>query len=326
MKILARVADIVFLARPVILIPVWGFSIFGYVCGMSNGKPWEFKILFGWKHLAVFGDMLLFSVAVGAVYVFNQIADYEVDARNEGFPLLVKSGIQKESAFWYAVLLSLASIAVPWFRGSMTLALFSAAALVLGLLYSFKPVYLSGRPVTDFLTNAFGFCVIAFGAGYQLSVEEVINRELIWSALPYFLLMCGGSISSTLPDRSGDLACGKRTTAVVLGLRGAHILTISFVIAGGIVSFYMKDFIAFFISVEFFIVDILYFIRQTRRFMEATYKITGGIAMTLAGVVYPLFIPVAGAVFLLTWLYFRLRYGISYPSLIPVSNVSKNAN
>lgn len=59
--------------------------------------------------------------------------------------------------------------------------------------------------------------------------------------------------------------------------------------------------------------------------MEASYKITGGIAMAVAGVVYPLFIPVAAAVFIATWLYFRLRYGVSYPSLIPVTNASNQS-
>jgi len=323
MKRFLRVLDILFLARPAVLISVWGFSIFGYWCGCRLSNTFEISILLGKKHIAAFGGMALFSLSVGAVFVFNQIADLDVDAKNEGFPLLVRSGIDRRTAALYALILSCIAIFIPLVMGDSTLALFSFASIVLGILYSFKPAYLSGRPFTDFLANAVGYGVIAFGVGWYLSPEkDILAKAFTRAALPYFLLMCGGSISSTLPDVSGDRAGGKRTTAVVLGIIPAHCLTIVLIIAGGMLAFLDRDLLALIIAVEFLVVDILYFIVRSRKLMEATYKVTGGIAMALAGAIYPLLIPAGLAVFIGTWLYFRFRFGISYPSLVPVIHAS----
>ena len=309
-----------------ILIPVWGFSIFGYWYGNRMNDTFELSILLGKEHITALGGMVLFSLSVGAVYVFNQIADYEVDAKNEGFPLLVRSGMGKKTALWYALILSGIAIIIPLITGDIALSLFSAAAVVLGLLYSFKPAYFSGRPFIDFLANAVGYGFIAFGVGWYLSpAKDIFGIAFIRAALPYFLLMCGGSISSTLPDISGDKACGKRTTAVALGTIPAHSIATICIIIGGVIAFINKDILALIIAVESFIVDSLFFILKTRAIMEAAYKISGGIAMAVAGVAYPLFIPFSAAVFMATWLYFRLRYGISYPSLIPVANASNQS-
>jgi hypothetical protein len=323
MKLLVKGFDILFLARPVVLIPVWGFSIFGYWCGNSIDKSFNITLLWGREHFPSFVKMVLFSLSVGSVYVLNQIADMAVDSKNEGFPLLVKSGIHRRTALWYAVILCFLAIGIPLISGQVSIAFFSLAAIVLGVLYSFKPFYFSGRPVTDFLANALGFGIIAFGVGWYLSSGKgAPGMTYIRAALPYFILMCGASISSTLPDIPGDKAYGKRTTAVAAGVIPAHSITLMFLIAGGIIAFMARDILAFAIAVEFFVIDILYLFVKSRALMEATYKVTGGIAMVLAGSVYPLFIIAAAGVFVITWLYFRLRYGISYPSLVPVANVS----
>lgn len=323
MKLLVKGVDILFLARPVVLIPVWGFSIFGYWCGNSVDKSFDITLLWGREHIPSFLKMIAFSLSVGSVYVFNQIADFTVDSRNEGFPLLVRGGFDKRIALSYAIVLSIVAMVIPIISGYPYISLFSLAAIVLGILYSFKPFYLSGRPSTDFLANAFGFGIIAFGVGWYLSPQKgALALTYIRAALPYFILMCGASISSTLPDIPGDKACGKRTTAVAVGVIRAHSITMMFIIAGGIIAFMTRDILAFAIAVEFFIIDILYLFVKSRALMEATYKVTGGIAMMLAGAVYPLFIIIAVGVFVVTWLYFRLRYGISYPSLVPVANVS----
>ena len=323
MKLLVKGVDILFLARPVVLIPVWGFSIFGYWCGNSIDKSFDITLLWGREHLPAFIKMIIFSLSVGSVYVFNQIADFTVDSKNEGFPLLVKGGINRRMALIYGIILGFLAIIIPIISGYVHLALFSLSAIALGILYSFKPFYLSGRPVTDFLANALGFGIIAFGVGWYLSPQKgTPGATYIWTALPYFVLMCGASISSTLPDIPGDKACGKRTTAVAVGVIRAHSITLMFIIAGGIIAFMTRDILAFVIAVEFFFIDILYLFIKSRALMEATYKVTGGIAMMFAGAVYPLFVIVAVSVFVITWLYFRLRYSISYPSLVPVANES----
>jgi 4-hydroxybenzoate polyprenyltransferase len=320
-RLLLRSIDILFLARPVILIPVWSFSIFGYWCGASAGRGFDITLLWGKEAFLKHTGMMLFSFSVGAVYVLNQIADYDVDARNDGFPLLVKSGITRRAAFVYTALLSCISIGLPLAIPDYPLSFFSFAALFLGTVYSFKPFYLSGRIFSDFLANATGYGLIAFGVGWYLaSGPSLMSVSFFKAALPYFFLMCGGSISSTLPDVPADKALGKRTTAVVLGTRRAHALTILFVIIGGAVALMNKDAVAGITAVGALIIDLLYAFVQTRKFMEATSKVSSSIAMALAGIIYPVFIPWVLFVLIITRLYFRLRHGVSYPSLVPVTN------
>jgi len=326
MRLIVRGIDILFLARPIVIIPVWGFSVFGYWCGLSAGRDFTVTLLWSREAFLHFYEMALFSLAVGAVYVLNQIADYEVDARNEGFPLLVKSGIARTTAYGYAGFLGCISIGIPLAALNYSLAIFSFCAILLGVIYSFKPVYLSGRIGGDFLTNATGYGIIAFAVGWHFVPERsMLSMLFIKAAAPYFFLMCGGSIGSTLPDVGADSELGKRTTAVVLGISRAHYLATLFVVAGAAAALINRDFIALIMALCALIIDVLYAVIRTKRLMEATYKVGGGIAMLLAGILYPVFIPCALFIFILTWLYFRVRHKISYPSLVPVANVSNRS-
>jgi 4-hydroxybenzoate polyprenyltransferase len=321
MKLILKSIDLLFLARPVVLIPVWGFSIFGYWSGLNIGKPFTMRMLWGREYLSAFFYMVIFSMSVGTVYILNQIADYKVDSENEGFPLLVKGNIRIKAALWYSFFLAAVSLAIPFIAGYKMVSMFSGIAILIGLLYCFRPFYFSGRPFTDFLTNAIGFGIIAFGVGWYLvpgsSIEDTF---FVKAALPYFLMMCGGSICSTLPDYPGDKAYGKNTTTVVFGITTALIIAIVFDIAAVTYAFFVKDVIAFLCAVVAFPIYILYSMIKSRMLMEATYKVRGGVGMLLAGAVYPVFIPFAAVTFAGTWLYFRLRHNVFYPSLVPIQH------
>ncbi len=326
MKFILRGFDILFLSRPVVLIPVWGFSIFGYWRGISYGKPFDIRMLWGREYISALFYMIIFSLSVGTIYVLNQIADYKVDSENDGFPLLVKGNIQIKTAYLYSMLLAITSIVVPLITGYWILSIFSIIAIVIGVLYSFKPFYFSGRPFTDFITNAIGFGLIAFGVGWYLVPEGRIGDAIfVGAALPYFLMMCSGSICSTLPDYPGDKANKKNTTAVVFGIRIALIIAIIFDIAAVAYAYIVKDVIAFLCASVAFPIYILYSMIKSRMLMEATYKVRGGVGMLLAGVIYPVFILFAGITFAGTWVYFRLRHNVSYPSLVPVENETNDS-
>ncbi len=326
MKALLKGIDILFLARPIILVPVWGFSVLGYYCCQDGSLPFTPKLFWGRQYIIPFVWMIIFSLSVGAVYVLNQIADYDVDKENDGFPLLVKSGITKGVAYSYSALLGAISIIIALAFGYNWVAFYSLLALVIGMAYSFKPTYFSGRPIADFLTNAIGYGVVAFGMGWYMSSGEGINSSaFVKSALPYFLIMCGASISSTLPDYPGDKACNKKTTAVSFGTTKAHGMTLVFVILGTIAAFIAQDLVACIIAGAFIIFDILYTIMGTDKLMEATYKVTGGISMLLAGILFPLFAIAALLVLISTVVYFRFRHNVMYPSLLPVVNESPRA-
>ncbi len=318
-KTIVYLLDLLFTMRPVLLVPVWGFSLFGYYRA-SAGSFSEIFNLWNRSSLLIFILLFLFSLSVGAVYIFNQMADVEVDKKNGGLPLLAKGIVCRRDAFLFSILLSLFSIVPPLFTEYKVISFLSISAIIIGLLYSFKPFYFSGRPVCDFLSNALGYGVIAFGAGWVCGGKELLNRDFLGSALPYFLLMCAGSISSTLPDRLGDSSVHKNTTAVVFGLQRAHFIATVLLLITMVTAFFQNDILAIICSAVPLPFYLGYIFKPTDFFMESTYKIGGAMAMICSGLIIPLMIPAGIIVFFVTWLYFRIRHGVSYPSLITVRN------
>jgi 4-hydroxybenzoate polyprenyltransferase len=313
-----RFLDAFFLCRPVLLIPVWAFCFFGYVSGRSSACGFSFAG--AWSappHVA--GWIFIFSLAVGAVYVVNQIVDRNVDALNAGFALLIKGKIPVGVAWTTAGILALCAVVIPSLY-LPKIAIFSVAALVTGILYCVRPAYFTGRPFIDFLTNATGYGIISFGVGWYLATGALGSRFAV-SSVPYFLMMCAGSISSTIPDYAGDRDGGKMTTAVCLGTTYAHILATVALAAAAVWSCVIRDFFAATCSLASLpLYGIFLVFRASRHAMEGTYK--GGylVCMFVSFVAYPLLVPAALAVFAGTVLYFRLRHNVLYPSLLPVSH------
>ena len=308
--------DMTFLSRPVLLVPVWGFSLLGYfACLHDQGG--------GWRILTVrTADpvtpvwLLVFSSSVACVYVLNQIADVAVDRDNPGFALLSHGGVPMRAA-WPAAAIFAASSMMPVMYGRPVLALLSAAAIILGAAYSFRPSGLSGRPFADFLANAAGYGIVAFGAGWHLAGGDIATTIFLRAAAPYFLLMCAGSISSTLPDVDGDRRNGKRTTAVFLGEGRANLLALVFVTAGLAVAVARRDWAAAVCAAAAWPLYILYAFYRTRTIMEAVYKVGGAACMGVAGLLYPPLIAAGILIFYATRLYFKYRFNIAYPSLLP---------
>jgi 4-hydroxybenzoate polyprenyltransferase len=309
--------DLLFLMRPVILIPAWGFSVFGYFCAEGYSLK-ELPLFWSSIQLKPFLLILLFSLSVAAVYVLNQIADIEVDKKNGGLPLIASGIISRKTSIIFSFFLILVSLLLPIFISQFQLVFLSICTLIIGYFYSFKPAYFSGRPIMDFVTNGFGYGIVAFAAGWSLSDKPIVTFEFFSASIPYFLLMCAGSISSTLPDRDGDLQENKNTTAVIFGLKKAHILATIMLFGALAISIYEKDLVAAICSIISIPFYIGYLIKPNTILMEATYKVGGGFCIVTASILFPMMLPAIFFVFLVTWLYFRLRHGVSYPSLVSV--------
>lgn len=315
MKSAALLLDAFFLTRPLLLVPVWGFSIFGLYRGLhfkgSNGVLIPFH-----GHGGFLLWTMIFSLSVASVYVLNQIADIDVDSRNQGTPLLARRKVSRVSAWITAAICAVIALCAP-LCAHPALSGFSAAALLVGIAYSFPPSRLSGRVFLDFLANAAGYGIIAFGVGWYFSGAEFSAFRFAQSALPYFLLMCAGSISSTLPDYPGDKQCGKITTAVALGMKTAHGLATVCIIGALISGLIARDGIAALCAAFALPLYFLYIFYQGPRSMEATYKGGGLACMAAAVIIMPFAALPAVGIGLCTWAYFKFRHHTTYPSLIP---------
>jgi 4-hydroxybenzoate polyprenyltransferase len=315
-NVLLLLGDCFFLMRPVILVPVWGFCLFGYYRAFDvriTGLPdlWRES-----DPMALVWSMV-FSLSAGCVFVLNQIADVEVDKINNGLPLLASGCVSRRTAYVTAAVAGLASIVIPLCASRPAVTLFSVVCIAIGGLYSFRPAYLSGRPFSDFLTNAAVAAFIAFGMGWHCAGRPLADPAFLPAALPYFFLMCAGAISSTIPDIKGDRAGGKRTTAVAIGAKKANYLATVFIMAAALCALTAHDPIALTCAVASLPLYLLYTFKPKEIFAEATYKIGGAVCMVAAAAIMPLFLLCGGATALGTWMYFRFRHGVGYPSLVP---------
>jgi 4-hydroxybenzoate polyprenyltransferase len=321
---LLRLVDSFFVMRPVVLIPVWGFALFGYY----QGNGFSFSDVSGcWTHpdFIPFSPILIFSLSVGCVYVLNQIADVAVDKKNGGIPLLASGVVSRGYGFIVAAVAALITILIPVLTGHLTLAFLSIAAIIIGILYSFKPTFFSGRPFFDFLTNASGFGIIAFACGWYCSGNQPFDLRFFKAALPYFFLMCAGSISSTIPDMTGDREAGKKTTAVRFNARGAHIIALFCLCLALVGALFFKDLLALFCAGAAIPAYLLYLFIPVKIMEESTYKIGGLLCMISAALFSPWFVVFSIATLLATWMYFRFRHHVSYPSLVPLKADPSNS-
>jgi 4-hydroxybenzoate polyprenyltransferase len=315
-SLLMRIFDLFFSMRPILLVPVWGFSIFGYFRA-KNACFSEMTHFWTTTPIEVYFSFLLFSLSVGVVYLLNQLADIEVDKKNGGLPLIASGVISIKSAWFFAGFLSLLAIVVPVLLHQTILSLLAIATIITGVLYSFKPFFFSGKIILDFLSNATGYGCIAFGVGWWTGGKDILSMEFIIASLPYFLLMCSGSINSTLPDVAGDSEVGKFTTAVVMGKKNAHILSTILLICSVVVSIITKDFLAMGCSMLSLPIYFGYFFFPGHIMMEATYKIGGALCMVSACIIMPVILLISCCLFYLTRIYFKIRHKVSYPSMVP---------
>jgi len=314
---LIKALDCFFATRPLLLVPVWGYSILGlFRAGGANAfRHWPY--FSAGKQGNAFIWMIVFSFSVSMVYVINQLADIEADKKNGGLPLIAVGIVSIKAATITAVIAGAFSLATPLIFGKFSIALLSAVSMALGALYSCRPMRLSGRPYLDFLANALGFGIIAFGVGYVCGGKSLLAPRFFTDALPYTLLMCAGSISSTLPDIAGDQSDGKVTTAVKLGKKNAHTLAMLFIVAAGVSAGLNHDSVALICCGAALPIYIAYAIKPRQKLEEAAYKVGGAIMMLLCAAILPLLVPAALLLFFATSSYFRIRHKVKYPSLVP---------
>jgi 4-hydroxybenzoate polyprenyltransferase len=312
-----KILDLFFLLRPVILIPVWGFSVFGYFKA-KHYSLLDFFTLWKVNLLQEISLMLLFSVSVGVVYIINQIADIEVDKKNGGFPLLASEIVSVKDAILFSLMIFLLLSSILLILNKTTLLVLCAITLIIGYLYSFRPTFFSGRILLDFISNAVGYGCIAFGAGWWIAGGVLLSSEFFIASLPYFLLMCSGSISSTLPDFEGDKKAGKNTTAVILGVKNAHYLSTALLLLASLTAFILHDYIAFICAILPVPIYFAFLIKSERVIMEATYKVGGGLCILSACLIIPAILLISLLIFASTKIYFKYRHNVNYPSMIPI--------
>ncbi len=306
-----RFLDFIFLARPTLILPGWGFFLLGYLHSlnlMEDLKPAIF-IPLNSKFWIAFLSATLISAYI---YVINQIFDVESDRKNSKLFILPKGYISIPEARIYSVILLIGSIIFGFPVGINYLVLLLFGFLI-GTLYSLPPFRFKGRPFLDMFSNAVGYSVLNLGAGIVAGGGDFM--EILKTFPPYFFAVCALYLNTTIPDIPGDRSENLITTGVFLGEFKTSVLASVMVLITLVLSWNNTFmFWVSLVSLPFYVLSALK--RGEEFYAKVSYRISG-LAFTLLLIIkYPLFLIPSIITLLSLRLYYGLRFGIKYPSLL----------
>ena len=294
--------DYIFLARPVLLPPVWTIFLLGYHRNALHS---------GHKGL-MFLALILLTFLSGAIYALNQIYDVESDRINRKLFLLADNIIPKRNAAIEAALLNALSIFFAYVL-STSLGILFTLGTALGFAYSAPPFALKNKPLGGLLSNALGHGSLVFlmgwCAGSTLSIKGMVY------SIPYFLAVGAIYLNTTVPDKEGDIKAGKITLAGKWGESSTKLFSTFLVFVALIYSLFLKDYpfsLVAFVSLPFFVYTL--FSQDNQRVMLAT-KVAVFCLSILAGIFYLWYFILLLLVYVISKIYYKQRFGVNYPSL-----------
>lgn len=293
--------DFFFFLRPVLLPPVWTIALLGTVSTDSS-------LRMDGTHWAAFFFHL--TALFGGVYTLNQICDIESDRINRKLYFLPERIISVRAAWIFTVALDVValglSLAFGWTHFTLT-----ATIIVLGVAYSVGTSPWKNSPWLGLISNAVGhgLAVYLFGRiAFGLPLVEGWARGAAYS-----LAVAAVFLATTIPDVEGDRMTGKRTPAVAWGQKNIAMLAMVVVLGAiGLAAWQGDRYLALSATVSwpFFLLAIF------RPWTASTAAKAAVGALSIAAVVaYPMYLVVLVIGFVVTRLFFRWRFGISYPSL-----------
>lgn len=206
---LLRVADFVFVLRPLIMIPAWCFYVLG-----AHAPVTRRAISPALTHPGFW----CMTAVLAAAYVLNQVFDVESDRLNDKGLHLTRGVFGARTMVMVAfAAFAAASLLYPHTKSVQTGPLI--ATLLLSFVYSLPPLRLCARPWVDLAANAVGYGGLAFVLGAS-AVTRAPGASWI-DAIPWMLLVGATFLYTTILDVDGDAAGGKRTTTVAIGVRNS---------------------------------------------------------------------------------------------------------
>ncbi|MBN2620204.1 UbiA family prenyltransferase [candidate division WOR-3 bacterium] len=303
-----RLFDYLFILRPLILIPVWNFLLIGGYLARGQGKCTN----------DIFIGLLLYTCIMGGVYILNQIMDRETDRANKKLFLISEGHVPITHAYVEMTVLWIIGILLSLRYGSIFM-IAIVISIILGVLYSLPPVKLKGKPIIDMLANAFGYGMVNFMIGWLL--VSSYSTDMFYRFFPYVLSIGAVFVNTTIVDMEGDQQAGECTTAVLLGIPSAYILS-TLCMAGSILWAYAnRDIVCLIpacISFPLFVYllfDALRNHRANRKLTIASFRLPGVLFTLMTIYLYPLYAVFLVALLIVMRIYFKKRFNMVYPTL-----------
>lgn len=301
-----KALDYIFAARPLLHLPVWSvYLVCLYYHQRLNGGR------FGWSNLLM---LALLSAAASAAYYINQVYDFESDHRNKKLGFL-QNGILSERNLMIAYVGVSAAVLMAAALFSLQMLVVFAQLFLLGYAYSAPPFRLKDRPFWGFLTNAYGYgFLVPFTVMPDISLHSA--GLLGWDNPFYFFLTVGSIyVLTTLPDKEGDRATGKRTIGVVLPHRAALVVAAILMTAAAWIAFYSGHEHLMYLSVFSSLLILTAVFVTSGRFMLFAVKFPILLLTLLAGCFFFGYFLFIVALLIGCRVYYQRRFDVVYPKL-----------
>jgi len=301
-----RWLDYIFILRPILYFPVWTYYLAGYWGGGNTIFHPEL-----WRICSAFLTGLPLTLAVGSIFIFNQLKDIDTDRINGKLFLISEGIVPLRAAYVEAAVLAAVSLAAALLIGVETGLLIAVLLAVSGWCYNYPPFSWKNHPFMGIFTNAAAGMII-YNLGWIAGGGEVFFPP---RAAAYGLAGAAVYLNTTLPDRQGDAETGKRTFGVVYGTvvtaRWALILEICMIGAAALTGDHLL-FICGLIMLPFFIYSGVT-AREKEVVRSTKYSVT--VLAAAVGVLYPLYAILIAAVFIISKWYYKKKFNLCYPSL-----------
>lgn len=320
MKKLLKPFDYIFVLQPVLFFPVWavflaGFYIQNKLFGAehaTNGTAAHLQYQYVWVGLALTGLM-------GAIFILYQVM--ERDAGNSGNPVrLIASGLlTPKAAFIEAVVLLVVVMIAGFVLAPKIAALFFMLVLVAGVLYNFSPFKLKDRPVQALLVNGL-VALLIFTSGWV--VNGVLSVDVLIHAIPYVCAAMALFVYTSLrPVESDGGAGAARTFAEKYGMAVTAYAGLLLNVAAFTSGFLLADELIFypaFFSLPVFVWALVKLkpeeFTRAAGYMILLLAISVSFKWHVVNGNNTLFWVLLG-LYIVSRAYYRLRFGIRYPSL-----------
>lgn len=294
--------DYLFFIRPVLLPPVWTIALLGTVrSGLAHEMPMAMWAVF----------FLHFTALFGGVYTLNQICDVESDRLNNKLYFLPEGLISITAAWRFTIALDVLALSLSMVFGWRHL-LLTGFIVSLGIVYSVGSTPWKNHLWLGLLSNAIGHGLVVYLFGFVITACPLAESWL--GGAGYTLAVAAVYLATTVPDSAGDRLTGKRTAAVQWGERMTMSVASVLVCAAIGVAGWSGDWhlaIASAAALPFFIVGAI----RARSATTAAKAAVGTLSIA-AALAYPLYLILLVSGFIVTRLFFRWRFGISYPNFV----------
>ncbi len=301
-----KALDFFFATRPLLQIPIWTVYLVAlhYHLRLSGES-------FALVDLLI---MVCISLVFSAAAYLNQVYDYESDRINGKVGFLQRGYITRSALLKGATVLVIVPLAVVSLVSFFTLFLFTQFVFF-AWAYSVPKWRMKDRPAAGLFANAWGHGLLVSFA-VMPDIASCNSGLLSWNDPFYFFLAVGSTyILTTIPDRSGDEATGKRTLAVVLGRTGALLIALVLVFGSAGVAAESGHLMLVILSLLSGLLVIFALIWRSDRPVLFAAKAPLLLLTLLAGFSFPWYLLFVVALVLGCRIYYRKRFNLVYPEL-----------